>query len=138
MTIPFDYPKPAKTRRHAPKDYADYASYRPFLRDEFSYRCAFCLLREQWGQVRGTFALDHFLPISLEPELATVYENLIYACAGCNSAKSDRIVPNPMQHLTASEVSPYGYSITVPIASTSSSMAACRCFGSAGKRGRLR
>ena len=60
MSAPFDYPAP-HLRRHGPMGYADYASYRPWLRDEFSFRCVYCLLREQWGRVRGLFDLDHFL-----------------------------------------------------------------------------
>src|SRR5205814_9068910 len=38
-------------------------------RDEFTFRCVYCLLREQWGLVRGTFAIDHFLPVAIHPEL---------------------------------------------------------------------
>lgn len=68
MTSPFRYPAAAHVRRHGPQGYADYASYRPWLRDEFAFRCVYCLLREQWGLVRGTFAIDHFLPASVNPE----------------------------------------------------------------------
>jgi 5-methylcytosine-specific restriction endonuclease McrA len=98
MTTPFNYPNKS-TRKHGPLGYADYASYRPWLRDEFAYRCIFCLLREQWGTVRGTFALDHFLPLSLHPELETTYDNLLYACVGCNSIKSDQLLPDPTRSL---------------------------------------
>ena len=49
MTTPFDYPRVPHVRRHGPLGYADYASYRPWLRDEFSFHCVYCLLREQWG-----------------------------------------------------------------------------------------
>lgn len=53
MTFPFNYPDAPHRRRHGPRGYADYASYRPWLRDEFTFRCVYCLLREQWGLVRG-------------------------------------------------------------------------------------
>ncbi len=36
---PFIYPARPHTRRHGPQGYAGYASYRPWLRDEFSFRC---------------------------------------------------------------------------------------------------
>ena len=49
MTDPFSYPAAAHVRRHGPQGYADYPSYLPWLRDEFSFRCVYCLLREQWG-----------------------------------------------------------------------------------------
>ena len=38
MTVPFVYPAAPLVRRHDPHGYADYASYRDWLRDEFSFR----------------------------------------------------------------------------------------------------
>jgi hypothetical protein len=49
----FNYPDPRSGRRHGPVGYASYRSYRPWLRDEFTFRCVYCLKREQWGQVTG-------------------------------------------------------------------------------------
>ena len=46
MTDPFSYPAAVHVRRHGPQGYADYASYRPWLRDEFAFRCVYCLLRD--------------------------------------------------------------------------------------------
>ncbi len=46
MTDPFAYPPAPHVRRNGPQGYADYQSYRPWLRDEFSFRCVCCLLRE--------------------------------------------------------------------------------------------
>jgi hypothetical protein len=97
MTPPFAYPTLPHVRRHGPRGYADYPSFRPWLRDEFTFRCAYCLRREQWGLVRGTFAVDHFLPVAVRPDLATEYDNLVYACAACNTAKSDHELPNPAE-----------------------------------------
>jgi hypothetical protein len=71
-------------------------SYRPWLRDEFSFRCVYCLFREQWGRVKGTFDLDHFLPVALHAKRARNYANLLYACAGCNLLKGARSVPDPL------------------------------------------
>jgi len=45
------------------------------LRDEFSFRCVYCLLREQWGRVRGLFDLDHFHATANRPGLAVDYDN---------------------------------------------------------------
>jgi hypothetical protein len=46
---PFTYPSAPLVRRHGPQGYADYVSYRPFLPDEFQFRCVYCLLRERIG-----------------------------------------------------------------------------------------
>ncbi len=84
MTDPFAYPPAPHVRRHGPQGYADYQSYRPWLRDEFSFRCVYCLLREQWGQMRGGHAIDHFLPVAQHPDRANDYDNLVYACTAWN------------------------------------------------------
>jgi hypothetical protein len=101
---PFIYPAAPHTRRHGPQGYADYASYRPWLRDEFSFRCVFCLNREKWRRVRWTFDLDHFLPAALHPDLARTYENLLYSCRTCNGAKGDEAIPDPCQALLNGDV----------------------------------
>jgi hypothetical protein len=44
-------------------------SYRPWLRDEFTFRCVYCLLRKQWGRVTGEFDVEHFRPLANSPEL---------------------------------------------------------------------
>ena len=78
MSAPFAYPAVPHARNHGPQGYTDYTSYRPWLRDEFSFRCVYCLFREQWGRVRGVYTLDHFLPVALHPGKATDYDNLLY------------------------------------------------------------
>ncbi len=100
MTDPFAYPSQPHQRRHGPQGYTDPVSFRPWLRDEFSFRCVYCLLREQWGRVRGIFDVEHFEPTSLHPDKATEYDNLLYACTTCNSAKRDRTLPDPLLVLT--------------------------------------
>ncbi len=44
MTPPFQYPPVAGSRIHAPMGYADAESYREWLRDEFAFRCIYCLV----------------------------------------------------------------------------------------------
>ena len=65
------------------------------MRDEFFIRCVYCLKREQWGTLKGSYAIDHFLPQAIRPDLKRDYNNLLYACASCNAAKGDEIVPDP-------------------------------------------
>lgn len=104
MTNPFAYPVLPLARRHGPRGYADHLGFRPWLRDEFTFRCAYCLRREQWGTVRGTFAVDHFVPAAVRPDLTTDYNNLVYACATCNLVKSDRELPDPAEVLLRDDV----------------------------------
>lgn len=44
----FRYPKDLQRRRHGPRGYLRYESYKPWLRDEFRFRCTYCLCRERW------------------------------------------------------------------------------------------
>ena len=115
---PFAYPERPHVRRHGPRGYARYNSYRDWLRDEFSFRCVYCLNREQWVVAKGAFAIDHFVPASVNPGLVTDYDNLLYACTACNLTRGFQAVPNPLEHLLAStvEVNPNGMIVagTVP------------------------
>jgi hypothetical protein len=100
----FDYPDPREKRRHGPSGYASYEHYRPWLRDEFCFRCVYCLKRETWGQVTGEFDLDHFEPQSVHPRRQLDYLNLVYACRRCNSVKRDQTVGNPFNLLHSDNV----------------------------------
>lgn len=100
----FDYPEPRLERIHGPAGYSTYESFRPWLRDEFTFRCVYCLKREMWGQVTGEFELDHFEPQSLVPERTLDYFNLIYACRRCNSVKLDEPIDDPLTILSSSFV----------------------------------
>ena len=104
MSSAFAYPEKPHVRRHGPQGYGTYDSYRPWLRDEFDFRCVFCLIREQWGRVSGEFDLDHYIPVSLHPAAAEDYDNLLYACAVCNAAKGRHLVPDPTAVLTAGQI----------------------------------
>ena len=100
----FTYPAATPHRRHAPSGYSDYESYRPWLRDEFCFRCVYCLLRERWGRVSGEFDLDHFIPQACDESLSTDYGNLIYSCHACNTKKGSAALPNAELYLTADSV----------------------------------
>ena len=98
MTLPpFEYPKVRLTRRHAPVYGRDWEPYRDWLRDEFEFRCVYCLRREQWIGRRAMFAIDHIVPRAAGGA-ALDYRNLAYACARCNSAKDDNPVPHPEEN----------------------------------------
>lgn len=73
----FRYPPYRPVRRHGPQGYANYRSYRPWLRDEFAFRCVYCLIREQWGRVTGEFDLDHFVPQVRDPNSQPEYDKLL-------------------------------------------------------------
>lgn len=90
------YPSTPHVRRHGPAGYDDYRSYRDWLRDEFAFRCVFCLHRERWYGRPGTFDIEHFVPSSVDPLGKCEYTNLLYTCRTCNAAKSDVLaVPDP-------------------------------------------
>ncbi|HLW85691.1 MAG TPA: hypothetical protein VKR60_10795 [Candidatus Sulfotelmatobacter sp.] len=77
-------------RRATPPQYADYRSYKRFLRIDFRWRCCYCTIHEQnWGN-DGHFAVEHFRPKEKFSELKTTYTNLYYACNLCNSYKWDK------------------------------------------------
>lgn len=106
----FDYPVARELRRHGPLGYAGIASYRPWIRDDFCFRCVYCLKREQWGQVTGEFDADHFQPQARYAELTRDYDNLLYACRRCNLVKGDAEIEDPFLTFTRGRlrVSPDG------------------------------
>jgi hypothetical protein len=92
----FEYPTEPHERRHGPTGYKDYDSYREWLRDEFTFRCVYCLHREQWYGRGATFHIDHFTPVVENEGVKCQYTNLLYGCATCNEAKKAVLgVPNP-------------------------------------------
>ncbi len=89
--MPFTYPNTPHVRRHAPAGYTDYSSFKPWLRDEFVFRCVFCLVRERmYPNGQDAFSVEHLFPRSTHLHLTCVYTNLVYACLKCNSNKSDQ------------------------------------------------
>jgi hypothetical protein len=96
--IGFEYPIQPYSRKHGPEGYKDYNSYRDWLRDEFIFRCVYCLHREQWYGRGTTFHIEHFTPVAVDAEGTCEYTNLFYACATCNEAKKEAIgLPNPCE-----------------------------------------
>ena len=92
----FEYPAAPHVRRHGPAGYKDYGSYRDWLRDEFMFRCVYCLRREQWDERGAAFHIEHFIPVVIDPDSTCEYVNLLYACATCNEAKKAVLgVPDP-------------------------------------------
>ena len=102
---PFNYPNHVHIRRHAPVGYLDVASFRPWLRDEFNFRCVYCLRRERWEPNTSIFEIDHILPVSHQPERTSDYCNLVYSCAVCNLAKGQNTVADPSQIMISITVS---------------------------------
>lgn len=98
MTLtPFAHPKQPMIRTHAPDGYTDYKSFKPWLRDEFAFRCVYCLVRERWyPSGADAFSVEHVLPQSSHPHLVCHYPNLLYACCRCNSQKRDRELLDPV------------------------------------------
>jgi hypothetical protein len=94
--VGFEYPTQPHMRRHGPGGYQDYESFRDWLRDEFTFRCVYCLHREQWYGRGVTFHIDHSHPVTVDQLGECEYSNLLYACATCNEAKKAILnVPNP-------------------------------------------
>ncbi len=93
---PFAYPALPHVRKHGPGGYQNYQEYKDWLRDEFTFRCVYCLERELWYPNRqAAFAVEHVLPRSTHPHLVCEYENLVYACGRCNSFKQDWTTLDP-------------------------------------------
>jgi hypothetical protein len=93
----FAYPEQVTGRQHGPRGYAHYEAYRDWLRDEFVFRCAYCLMRETWLRGKSGFQIDHCVPQAQDPTRTLDYDNLAYTCPWCNQAKSGVPVPNPTE-----------------------------------------
>lgn len=92
----FDYPTSAHARRHGPAGYEEYQSYKPWLRDEFTFRCVYCFFRERWSTSGSDhFSVEHVIPKSTAEGAAhiTDYQTLLYACLPCNSKRNDNPLP---------------------------------------------
>lgn len=88
----FSYPNIRHCLHHGPSGYQNHRYYKPWLRDEFTFRCIYCLRREQWLGGDSHFSVEHAIPQSVAPHLALEYDNLRYACSRCNSIRQDRPV----------------------------------------------
>jgi hypothetical protein len=95
----FRYPDDRHVRRHGPRGYRNYASYKPWLRDEFTFQCVYCLCRERWfPDGEAAFSIDHLYPQPSTPDLRTAYDTLVYACCQCNAVRGVSSVPDPSEH----------------------------------------
>lgn len=91
----FAYP-PRHERRHGPAGYDQYEAYKPWLRDEFLFRCVYCLERETWyPDGAASLSVDHVIPQSEDAALVCEYTNLVYACTRCNSARQNLRLLDP-------------------------------------------
>ena len=88
-----------RPRKHGPC-YDSLPPYRDWLRDEFDFRCVYCLLRERWGRLIGEFDIEHWLAQINNPELGLDYDNLSYTCHTCNLLKGSRSIPDPAMFLS--------------------------------------
>ncbi len=83
-------------RRHRPRPAGRWGEYRPCLRWDFGFTCAFCLLHDADlygglpGEGLGGTTVEHVIPRSVDPSLANVYQNCVYACRWCNRSRSAR------------------------------------------------
>ena len=96
--MPFVYSSKPHSRRHGPHGYLDYKSYKPWLRDEFCFRCVYCLERERWyPSGHDAFGVDHVKPKGRAEYMSLVcnYEYLVYACNQCNAKKGDSMLIDP-------------------------------------------
>lgn len=95
----FRYPAAPHTTRHGPDGYRSYKTFKAWLRDEFDFRCVYCLFRERWYPVGAdAFGVDHVAAQSTAGHRVNEYGNLVYACNRCNSLKQDTPLPDPRDH----------------------------------------
>ena len=85
-TIKFRLKQPIRT---CTKTYSHYRSFKKYLAEDFNNRCGYTDCHDFWFGGRNTFHIDHFKPLSKNPELATDYSNLVYCCSYINILKSD-------------------------------------------------
>jgi hypothetical protein len=97
VPLPFRFPRKPHRRVHGPLGHKSYQAYKPWLRDEFEFRCVYCLTRERWrDDGYNSFTIDHVKPKSSHARLACDYDNLVYACSRCNTLKSVKLgLPDP-------------------------------------------
>jgi hypothetical protein len=89
----FAYPGALHVRRHGPTGYSDDARYKDWLRDEFDYRCVYCLCREAWSPDDGYFSVEHSVAVSGAPPGPASYDSLLYSCCLCNGTRRDEPLP---------------------------------------------
>ncbi len=93
---------PAAEHGPAAGSHPPYKTYRPCLRWEFGYGCAFCLtheadLVEHGVEGTGLTSIEHQIPQSDDPGGPQVdhYTNCFYACRYCNGARGSQPIIGP-------------------------------------------
>ena len=90
LVKPFHYAGSPHVRRHGPHGYAEPQRYKPWLRDDFQFRCVYCLCRERWcPDGEDSFSVEQFRPRAWAAGEICDYDNLLYTCCRCNAAKRD-------------------------------------------------
>src|SRR5207247_1861052 len=83
-----DHPILPNAQQHGPTGYKAYQAFKPWLRDEFKFKCVFCLVRETWyPNGDAAFSVEHLKPQHIDKRGILDYENLYYSCLTCNSVK---------------------------------------------------
>jgi len=77
------------TRSIPPKNFRQYENYKPYLRVDFEYCCAYCLRPEANFGEEACGEIDHFCPQSVADDLICEYTNLYWSCRECNSNKAE-------------------------------------------------
>lgn len=94
----FTYPRTPLQRQHHPSGYHSYGGFKPWLRDEFVFRCVYCLEREVWyPNGDAAFSVEHLVAQITDPTLVCDYTNLAYACTRCNSARRQVTCLDPVR-----------------------------------------
>jgi hypothetical protein len=103
---PFTYPTEPHCRKRGPNGYTDYTSYKDWLRDEFCFRCVYCLEREMWDRSRAdAYSVEHIKPQATNPKFICEYDFLVYACCRCNSRRRDVMILDPNTVALADHIS---------------------------------
>jgi hypothetical protein len=78
----------------------DSTEYRPLLRQDFHYHCAYCLTHEYFVGGEAGCTIDHHHPQRgphARPDLLAEYTNLSWCCRECNENKGDAW-PSPEEY----------------------------------------
>jgi len=110
----FLYPNTPHQRRHSPHGYSDYSEYKDWLRDDFCFTCVYCRCRERWkSEGEGAFSVEHLQPKSTHPDLECVYQNLVYACIRCNTARGRKQIADPCEASLGLHIEPNGIAVSI-------------------------
>lgn len=104
LTGLYRYPAHPHRHRHWPIGYPTRELYRPWLRDEYDFRCVYCLQRETWLPGGEDAIRKGYLPVLIDPAEGLRYDNLVYACTSCAFAKGNLVMPDPLVVLTEDAV----------------------------------